>query len=175
MKWGRSEKGELKIPSDQPHDPLQGTRLRIPSCTISGNIWMTGCTKIMLKVCIYFCTSPYSCALLYAHFFLSYVTFHIRKGEMLLTLLSSSIIHLMEYWNCVSATTLILLQTWCATVALPVSCLVVFAFLFARYYLVLLSPLFHVLSPDGIRDMAFCWTVCDPHHLFQISTEQWQQ
>lgn len=49
-----------------------------------------------------------------------------------------------------------LYQTWNATVAPCLFWLVVFAFLFALYRVVL-SPLFCVLSPDDIRDT---------HHLY---------
>ena len=81
------------------------------------------------------CCTPFS---------LPSISLHIREEEMLLTLPSSSIIHLMEDWNCVSATAQILYQTRCATAALPPSCLlVVVAFLCARH---LPSPLISSLS-----------------------------
>lgn len=81
------------------------------------------------------CCTPFS---------LPSISLHIRKEEMLLTLPSSSIIHLMEDWNCVSATAQILYQTRCATAALPPSCLlVVVAFLCARH---LPRPLISSLS-----------------------------
>lgn len=101
-------------------------------------ILMIDCSWLQkkMKVCSSFCqaecqknTASQLCPLVQTCF--SFISFHIRRVEILLTPTPpSSIIHLMEHWNCVSATNQILYKTWCATIAFLLPCLVVFAFLF---------------------------------------------